>query len=325
MQNDYIKHCLDKVGSQIRRGTEREREEDAMLVSLRDVCQIAEQKNMAVAAVNSASLEAIRAAIEVAEETHYPIIIQHAQAHESLVPLKYVGPIVAELAERSSAQICFNLDHCEDLSYARHALDLGFTGVMFDGSALPYERNVELSSYAADMCSEYGAGLECELGSMGSREAGEKDEGGTADEAGAIYTDPDQAKDFVTRTGLDILACSFGTVHGLYRGEPKLNYQVLTDIRDRVKVPLVMHGGSGLSDEQYHKSIDAGVRKINYYTYGVKYAGEAVRKMIDEKVAADPNVNIYWHDMTTTAHESLVKTFEHVVTVFANGAVPFVI
>jgi fructose-bisphosphate aldolase class II len=160
---------------------------------------------------------------------------------------------------------------------------------------------------------------------MGSREAGEKDEGGTADEAGAIYTDPDQAKDFVTRTVLDILACSFGTVHGLYRGEPKLNYQVLTDIRDRVKVSLVMHGGSGLTDDQYRKSIDAGIRKINYYTYGVKYAGEAVRKMIDEKVAADPNANIYWHDMTTTAHESLVKTFEHIVKVFANGAEPFVL
>jgi fructose-bisphosphate aldolase class II len=295
-----------------------------MLVSMRDICQIAEQKNMAVAAVNSASLEAIRAAIEVAEETHYPIIIQHAQAHESLIPLKCVAPIVTSLAERSSAMICFNLDHCEDLAYAREALDLGFTGVMFDGSALPYERNVELSSYAAQMCAEYDAGLECELGSMGSREAGERDEGGTAEEAGAIYTDPDQAQDFVTRTGLDILACSFGTVHGLYRGEPHLNYQVLTDIRDRVKVPLVMHGGSGLSDEQYHNSIDAGVRKINYYTYGVKYAGEAVRKMIDEKVSADAAVNVYWHDMTTAAHESLVHTFEHVVRVFANGAEPFV-
>lgn len=279
---------------------------------------------MAVAAVNSASLEAIRAAIEVAEETRYPIIIQHAQAHEHLIPLKYVAPIVTSLVEHSSAIICFNLDHCEDLSYARKALELGFTGVMFDGSALPYERNVELSGYAAQMCAEFGAGLECELGSMGNSEAGARDEGGTAEEAGAIYTDPDQARDFVTRTGLDILACSFGTVHGLYKGEPHLNYQVLTDIRDRVKVPLVMHGGSGLSDDQYHNSIEAGVRKINYYTYGVKYAGEAVRRMINEKTAADAAANVYWHDMTTAAHESLVHTFEHVVRVFANGAEPFV-
>ena len=146
-----------------------------MLVNLRDICAIAEQQNMAVAAVNSASLDAIRAAIDVAEQTGYPIIIQHAEGHESLIPLNVVAPIVTSLAERSSAQICLNLDHCEHLSYAQRALDLGFTGVMFDGSFLPYELNVEYSQRAAQMCAEYGAGLECELGSMGSREGGESD------------------------------------------------------------------------------------------------------------------------------------------------------
>lgn len=161
-----------------------------MLVSLRDVCSIAEQNNMAIAAVNSASLEAIRAAVEVAEETGYPIIIQHAEGHEDLIPLKYVAPIVTSLAERSSAQICINLDHCEHLAYAQRALDEGFTGVMFDGSYLPYEQNVEYSYRAHQMCQEYGAGLECELGSMGSREGGESDKGGTAAEAGAVYTTP---------------------------------------------------------------------------------------------------------------------------------------
>ena len=113
-----------------------------MLVSMRDICNIAEQNNMAVAAVNSASLEAVRAAVDVAEETGYPIIIQHAEVHESLVPIDVVAPLVTALAERSSAHICLNLDHCENLSYARRALELGFTGVMFDGSALSYERNV---------------------------------------------------------------------------------------------------------------------------------------------------------------------------------------
>ena len=290
-----------------------------MLVNMRDICAIAEQQNMAVAAVNSASLEAIRAAIEVAEQTKCPIIIQHAEVHESLIPLDYVGPIVTSLAERSSAQICLNLDHCEHLYYAQRALDHGFTGVMFDGSALPYEENVEYSSRAAVMCAEYGAGLECELGSMGSREGGDPDEGGTAEQAGAIYTDPDQARDFVNSTGLDILACSFGTVHGLYKGEPHLNFDVLAEIRKRVPhLPLVMHGGSGVSDEDYRKAIDAGVRKINYYTYGVKYAGEAVRDLI----AGRGDHVVYWHDMTTAAHESLLKTFDHVVRVFANDSIP---
>lgn len=294
-----------------------------MLINLRDICSIAEQNNMAIAAVNAASLESIRAAIEVAEETGYPIIIQHAEGHEDLIPLKYVAPIVTTLAERSSAQICINLDHCEHLAYAQRALDEGFTGVMFDGSALPYDLNVEYSSRVADMCAQYGAGLECELGSMGSREAGERDEGGTAEESGAIYTDPDQAKDFIEATGLDILACSFGTVHGLYKGEPHLNFDVLRQIRERVPhMPLVMHGGSGVSDDDYHKAIDAGIRKVNYYTYGVKYAGEAVTKMADAKRAEKSDAVIYWHDYTPVAYESFRDTFEHIVKVFANGAEP---
>ncbi|WP_307739548.1 class II fructose-bisphosphate aldolase [uncultured Parolsenella sp.] len=294
-----------------------------MLTNLRDICSIAEQNNMAIAAVNSASLEAVRAAIDVAEETGYPIIIQHAEAHEGVVPLKYIGPAVVDLAERSSAHICINLDHCEDLSYAQRALSLGFSGVMFDGSCLPYEENVEYSSRAAEMCAEYGAGLECELGSMGSREGGESDEGGTAEQAGAIYTNPDQAKDFVNATGLDILACSFGTVHGIYKGEPHLNFDVLTDIRDRVPhLPLVMHGGSGVSDSGYKKAIDAGIRKINYYTYGAKYAGEAVEKVIAGRQTEGGKHIVYWHDMTVAAYESFLNTFEHVVKVFANGARP---
>lgn len=294
-----------------------------MLTNLRDICSIAEQNNMAIAAVNSASLEAVRAAIDVAEETGYPIIIQHAEAHEGVVPLKYIGPAVVDLAERSSAHICINLDHCEDLSYAQRALSLGFSGVMFDGSCLPYEENVEYSSRAAEMCAEYGAGLECELGSMGSREGGESDEGGTAEQAGAIYTNPDQAKDFVNATGLDILACSFGTVHGIYKGVPHLNFDVLTDIRDRVPhLPLVMHGGSGVSDSDYKKAIDAGIRKVNYYTYGAKYAGEAVEKVIAGRQTEEGKHIVYWHDMTVAAYESFLNTFEHVVKVFANGARP---
>ena len=294
-----------------------------MLTNLRDICSIAEQNNMAIAAVNSASLEAVRAAIDVAEETGYPIIIQHAEAHEGVVPLKYIGPAVVDLAERSSAHICINLDHCEDLSYAQRALTLGFNGVMFDGSCLSYEENVEYSSRAAEMCAEYGAGLECELGSMGSREGGESDEGGTAEQAGAVYTNPDQAKDFAAATGLDILACSFGTVHGIYKGEPHLNFDVLTDIRDRVPhLPLVMHGGSGVSDSDYKKAIDAGIRKINYYTSGAKYAGEAVEKAIAERQTEGGKHIVYWHDMTVAAYESFLNTFEHVVKVFANGAKP---
>ena len=268
-----------------------------MIVNLRDICAIAEQNNMAIASINVPSLEALRAALDAAEETGYPVILSHAEGHEPFAPLDALGPSIVALAERSSAMVCVHLDHCEHLSYMRRALEMGFTGAMFDGSLLPYEENVENSQRAADMVSGFDCGLECELGSMG------------------------QAEDFISKTGLDILACSFGTSHGIYKGEPHLSFDVLTQIRDRVKVPLVMHGGSGVSDDDYRRSIDAGIRKINYYTYGVKYAGDAVRKVIADYEAKNPGEAIvYWHDMTQAAYETLFQDFKHVIQVFANGA-----
>ena len=295
-----------------------------MLVNPRDICAIAEQNNMAIAAFNTPSLEAVRAAIDAAESTGYPVIIQHAECHENIAPLDVMGPAMVALAERSSAQVCVHLDHCENLSYMRRALEMGFNGAMFDGSALPYERNVANSARAAAMCAGFDCGLECELGSLGAREGDLLEEGDAASVGGmgATYTDPDQALEFASSTGLDILACSFGTVHGLYRGEPQLSFEVLNQIRERIKVPLVMHGGSGVSDEDYHKAIDAGIRKINYYTYGVKYAGESVCDLVQERRASDPAAVVYWNDMTTAAHKRLLDDFTQVIRVFANGAEP---
>ena len=202
----------------------------------------------------------------------------------------------------------------------RRALELGFTGAMYDGSMEPYEVNVENSARAAAMCHDFDCGLECELGSMGSREGGATAQGGTAEEAGAIYTNPDQARAFVEATGLDALACSFGTVHGIYKGEPHLSFDVLTQIRERVKVPLVMHGGSGVSDEDYHKAIDAGIRKVNYFTYGDKFAGEAASSAVDAARAAGDVV--YWSKLSSVAYERLLEDFTQVIKVFANGADP---
>jgi fructose-bisphosphate aldolase class II len=287
-----------------------------MLVNLREITAIAEQNNMAIGAFNVPSFEGVRAAINAAEKTGYPVIIQHAEAHEDIAPLEMMGPAMVALAKRSNTLVCVHLDHCVDLSYMRRALEMGFTGAMYDGSMLPYDQNIENSKRAALMCHEFNCGLECELGSMGASENGQ------GDEANAIYTNPQQAKDFVKQSGLDIMAVSFGTVHGLYKGEPHLSFDVLNKIRDQVKIPLVMHGGSGVSDDDYHKAINAGIRKINYYTYGAKFAGEAVRKYVKKQTAADKDAIVYWHEMTVTAYNELFKTFEHVIKTFANGAAP---
>ncbi|QWT17645.1 class II fructose-bisphosphate aldolase [Collinsella sp. zg1085] len=288
-----------------------------MILNLGDICHIAEQHEMALAAFNVPSLEALRAVLDAAEETGYPVIIQHAECHEEMVPLRVMGPAMVALAECSSAQVCVHLDHCEHLSYMREALELGFSGAMFDGSMLPYEKNVELSAYAAEMCAPYNCGLECELGSMGAREGGDDAQNPAAQ---AMYTNPELVSDFVAATGLDILACSFGTVHGLYRGEPKLSIEILNQIRERVHIPLVMHGGSGVSDDDYRRAIEAGIRKINYYTYGVKYAAEAVLSLVDS--ARTAGTTLYWHDMTGAAYERMRQDAVRVMTVFANGAAP---
>ncbi|MBR3384277.1 MAG: class II fructose-bisphosphate aldolase [Atopobiaceae bacterium] len=293
-----------------------------MLVNLRDICAIAEQNNLAIGSFNAPSFEAVRATLDAAEQTGYPVILSHAEGHDSMAPLDKIGPTMVALAERSSALVCVHLDHCENLSYMRRALEMGFTGAMFDGSYLPYDENVANSQRAADMCANYDCGLECELGSMGAREAGERDEGGTAEESGAIYTDPDQAAAFIEETGLDILACSFGTVHGIYKGEPHLSFDVLREIRERANVPLVMHGGSGVSDDDYHKAIDAGIRKINYFTYGSMFAGEAAQKCIADKRVDNPDALVYWHNMTMAAYERYLEVTIETMKVFANGAKP---
>lgn len=289
-----------------------------MLVNLKDICAIAEQNNMAIGAFNAPNLETVRAAIATAEELHLPVIIDHAEGHEVFTPLKDIGPVMVTLAERSSAMVCVHLDHCQHLSYMKRALDMGFTGTMYDGSTLPYEENIEFAQRAAEMVSSYDCGLECELGSMGQREMGKGHENENDGHGKPIYTNPDQAKDFVARSGADILAVSFGTSHGLYKGTPHLDFSTLTEIRKRTNTPLVMHGGSGVSDEDYAKAIDAGIRKVNYFTYGSKFAGERVAEVVDKlrKQGSIP----YYHDITVAAHDELCKTFKHVMTVFANGS-----
>ena len=291
-----------------------------MLVNLRDICAIAEQNNMAVGSFNTPSLEAVRAAIAAAERTGYPVIIAHAEGHEPFVPLDAIGPAMVALAERSSAPVCVHLDHCEHLSYMHRALEMGFNGAMFDGSFTPYEQNVANSRRAAAMCAGYDCGLECELGSMGTRENGAGHEN---DHVGkAVYTNPEDAREFVEETGTDVLAVSFGTVHGIYKGEPHLDFDVLRQIRERIDAPLVMHGGSGVSDADYKRAIDAGIRKINYFTYGAKFAGEAAEKTIEDMKAKNADSVIYWQDLTMAAYDRLVEDFTHVIKVFANGADP---
>lgn len=247
-----------------------------MLVTLKDIMKIAEERGIAIGSFNAPNLEALQAIIEAAEELNLPVIIQFAQCHESWIPLDMIGPVMVETAKKSTVPVCVHLDHGEDLEYLQKALNMGFTGIMYDGSALSYEANEENTKKAVAMAAMTGASVEAELGSMGRRESGAGDGSGEEDET-KIYTNPKKAAAFVAETGIDALACSFGTTHGIYLTEPKLDFSVVQDVRDYSNhIPVVMHGGSGVSKEDYHKAIRSGVRKINYFTYMDKAGGNAV-------------------------------------------------
>lgn len=259
-----------------------------MLATLNEVMKIAEEKKIAIGSFNTPNLESLQAVIEAAEELGLPVIIQFAQCHEPWIPLSVIGPIMVEAAKKADVPICVHLDHGETLEYLQQALDIGFTAIMYDGSVLSYEENLANTKKAVEMAVKTGASVEAELGSMGRRELGAGDEIGTDDET-KIYTDPELAAVFVKETGIDALACSFGTTHGIYLTEPKLDFEVVKNVRRLSEnIPVVMHGGSGVSRDDYRKAIEAGVRKVNYFTYMDKAGGSAATEYLESLKEGEP-------------------------------------
>jgi fructose-bisphosphate aldolase class II len=256
-----------------------------MLISLHEALDYADRKACALAAVNTPFFEGLLATIEVGERTGTPIILQFAQVHEAITSIEDIGPAMVALAQRSEAPFVLHVDHGENIDYIRKGLEIGFNSCMFDGSHLDFADNVARTREVVELASERGFGVEGELGVISGNENGDPDQG-EADEA--LYTDPELARSFVEQTGVTCLAASFGTVHGLYHREPRLDYDLISRLAESTGVPLVMHGGSGLSPQEYRRSIRHGVRKINYYTYAARAALEAVRPVV-----ADENVFLF--------------------------------
>lgn len=276
-----------------------------MLIGLRDALDYAEQNNSGIAAINTPTLELLLGAVKVAERYQVPLIVQHAQVHEAVNAIEDIGPVMVELARRSSAPLVVHVDHGETYEYVERGFAVGFNSAMYDGSRLPYDDNVAQTRAVVRLAAERGFGVEGELGIMPGREDGVESTG-VADET--LYTRPEDAAAFVQATGVTALACSFGTVHGLYKAEPKINYELITELRAAGGVPVVMHGGSGLSDEEYRASIDRGVRKINYYTYADKSALEAVRTLLDDK----PETYVF-SDVSVVAQRAIENNIDALV------------
>lgn len=213
------------------------------------------------------------------------------------------------MAENAKVPVCVHLDHGETLDYLRKALDMGFTSIMYDGSLLPYEENVENTKKAVAMAAEKGASVEAEIGVLGGREAGAKSSDTKAED---LYTDPELAKKFVEETGIDALAASFGTAHGIYKVKPKLDFDRIETIRSLVDIPLVMHGGSGVSPEDYRTAISKGIRKINYYSYMSKAGTEAAKQLLNTQDVT------FFHDIADAARKAMKEDVRKAMDVFYN-------
>lgn len=278
-----------------------------MLVNLKEILALAEGKKCAVGAFNTPNLECVNAVLRAAEKLNVPVILSHAEMHEEVSPLAVIGPVMLGAAQRAKVPVCVHLDHCETLDYMRRALDLGFTGVMYDGSTLPYGENLANTRRAVEMVRSYNCGVEAELGALPTRE------GGGAAASGPVYTDPEEAVKFCHETGIDALAPSFGTAHGIYKSRPLLDLERVRIIAEQTGLPLVMHGGSGVSPEDYRTGIANGLRKINYYSYMSRAGVTAVRDMLEWRDVT------FFHDLALAAQNAMEEDAARAMEVFAGS------
>lgn len=285
-----------------------------MLVNLKEILQLAEAKKIAIGSFNTPNLESLIAVISAAEELNQPVIIMHAEVHEELCSLDTIGKVMVQFAKDAKVPVCVHLDHGEHLEYLNRALEMGFTSVMYDGSALSYEENVANTCIAVSLAKKTGASVEAELGTLGKRELGNPEE--AEDDAKQVYTNPEDAERFVKETGIDALACSFGTAHGLYLKKPQLDMNVLDAIKERVDVPLVMHGGSGVSEEDYRTVIAKGIRKINYYTYMAKAGGEEIAAYLERE--ENKKKQVYFHDLVNVGILAMKENVKNAMMVFSD-------
>lgn len=284
-----------------------------MLLTAKEILELAESRAIAVGSFNTPNLESLEAVLQAAEGLQLPVIVQHAQCHESLTRLAVIGPVMVDMAKKATVPVCVHLDHGETLEYLQQALEIGFTSIMYDGSNLPYEENLENTKKAVALAAKYGASVEAELGSMGRRESGDGIPGDMDDTK--IYTDPVLARSFVADTGIDALACSFGTTHGIYLTKPKLDFNVVRSVRQETRgIPVVMHGGSGVSREEFALAIRAGVRKVNYFTYMDKAGGAAAAGRVRETEDTKP---VFFSDLAVAARKAMQANVEEAIRMFA--------
>lgn len=285
-------------------------------VAMNEMLQDASLRGYAVPCFNAINLDMIRGIIQAAEEEQSPVILCHAEIHFKYTPLEMIAPIMVEAMEQATVPVSILLDHGKSFSAVTKAMHLGFNAIMFDGSEYEYEENVLRTSEVVKIAKTLGVSVEGELGYVTRPKSGGaegEDDDSIIDDT-SLYTNPEQAREFVERTGIDALAAAFGTVHGVYLKKPKLDLSRLEQIRNTAGVPIVMHGGSGLSVEDFNNTIDKGVAKINYYT------GMALKVMEQAKTRlAPPEESTFYHEFMMDVIQDFKEDAQQIMRTFRSN------
>ena len=253
------------------------------LVTTKEMLLDAQKKGYAVGAFNVENMEMVMAVVSAAEETKSPVIMQTTPSTVKYADFDYFYANAKVAAEKASVPVAIHLDHGNSFDLAMKAYRTGYTSIMIDGSHSSFEENIALTKSVVDVCKNGNVPVEAELGKVGGKED-------DLDGGDGRYTDPLEAKEFVEKTGVDSLAVAIGTAHGVYKGEPKLDLDRLSEIREVVDIPLVLHGTSGVPDEVVTECVNRGICKVNYatdlriaFTKGVKKVLEENPDTIDPK------------------------------------------
>lgn len=247
-----------------------------MLVNMRDLLADAEKGNYAVGSFSVANMEMVLGAVQAAEELNAPIILQIAEVRLKQSPLEIIGPLMVAAAKSAKVPVAVHFDHGKTLKKINQALEIGFTSVMFDGSHLPLDENIAMTNRVIESAKKYDAAVEAEIGCVGGSEDGSED-------IAINCTKPEDAVKFERETGVDALAVAIGNAHGNYKATPKLRFDILETVDKMTKTPLVLHGGTGISPDDFVRCSKTGIKKINIATATFNSVENSVRDCYKNK------------------------------------------
>ncbi|MBQ6334875.1 MAG: class II fructose-bisphosphate aldolase [Erysipelotrichaceae bacterium] len=280
-----------------------------MLVTTKEMFEKSRKEGYAIVAPDYWDSNSCRTYVETAEELGVPVILSFAQAHQDMLSLEEAFTLGKFYGEKASVPVALHLDHGQDLETVKKAVDMGFTSVMIDASAKPYEENVTLTREACEYAHARGVVVEAELGHVGSGDVITSENMEALREDKNIYTEVEMAKKFVEETGVDSLAVSIGTSHGLYKGTPVIDFERLHELRDALAIPLVLHGGSGSGDENLERCATEGISKINVFTDFTVAAIEAVK--------GEDYIN--WYKLMKDANSAISEKLKFYFRLFHTG------